>query len=166
MKKYRIKKLLLLVLILGCQCLVACSNDNNQIKQAKAFIETQLSVDLYNHKDTDERLEEALKSYFTEEAYNTYLENHFIYMYGELYAQNNVQQVKLKKIKCKETIKLDDTTRTYTFEVKYTINKGSKTEELVDYISITMNGDNQFTEALIKNTSDVVKKLYFNIKIQ
>lgn len=153
-------------ILLGCQ-------KNNTLRQAERFINTQINCETYKKASGDEALlKETFLEYFEEDAYQKYLDDVFGYMYPQLFYVTDADEIKIQKIKCKETKKLSDGSNKYQFEVKYMIipvqEKGKKISNISmkDLLEITVNNENKLTEVVILNTSDTIKKLFLDVKIQ
>lgn len=146
---------------------------NNTLRQAERFINTQVNCETYRKVGGDQfLLEEIFLEYFEKDAYEKYLNDVFGYMYPQLFYVTNADQIKMQKIKCKETKKLRGGLNKYQFEIKYTIipvqEEGKKISNISmqDVLEITVNNENKLTEVIVLNTSDIIKKLFLDIKVQ
>jgi len=155
-----------ITLFVGCQ-------KNDSLKQAERFINTQINCGTFKEANGDEALlKETFLDFFEEEAYQKFLDDVFGYMYPQLFYITNANEIKIKKIKCKETIKQADGTNKYQFEVNYTIipihKEGEKVTNISmkDMLEITVNKENKLTKVIILNTSDTIKKLFLDVKVQ
>lgn len=163
-------------LIIMCLCSIgmhAGYKKNNTLRQAERFINTQINCETYRKVGGDKfLLEEIFLEYFEKDAYQKYLNDVFGYMYPQLFYVTNADQIKMQKIKCKETKKLKGGLNKYQFEIKYTIipirEKGKKISNISmqDVLEITVNNENKLTEVIVLNTSDIIKKLFLDIKVQ
>lgn len=163
----------LIMLCLSCIGIFTGCQKNNTLKQAKRFIHTQINCETYKETKGDEALvKETFLEFFNEEAYQKYLDDVFGYMYPQLFYMTNADEVQIQKIKCNETTKQVDGSNKYQFEVKYTIIPEKKEEEEVsnismkDILEITVNKENKLTEVIILNTSDTIKRLFLDVKVQ
>lgn len=146
---------------------LGCEKDS-KLKNAEAFIKMQ--VDCETYKDIDDAKEDELKQkflvYLTEEGYAQYEEEVFMYMYPQIFYMTSAEETKIKKIKCKQASK-EEETYNYIFEVKYDIiTKGKKKIHMTDEIELTMNSKGQIIRAIILNSSDLIHKLFLDVKIQ
>ena len=93
-------------------------------------------------------------------------------MYPQLYYQTNADQVKIKSVVCKSVTKQGNELKTYTFDVNYQIipveKEGEKVEKIAmsDQTQITIDKNNKITEVVLLNTSDIIAKLFLDIKVQ
>lgn len=163
----------LMIMCLSCMIMFIGCQKSNELKQAERFIKTQINCETFKEASGDEGLlKETFLEFFEEEAYEKYLEDVFGYMYPQLFYITNADEVKIEKIICKEEVKQPDGSNKYQFEVKYTIipvsKKGKKVTLITmeDRLKITVNKENKLTEVIILNTSDVIKKLFLDVKVQ
>lgn len=152
---------------------VGCQKNESQ-KVAEKFIKTQVNCGTYITSAGDEEvLKKVFLDFFTEETYEQYLDDAVGYFYPELFRVLHVDESNIHKIKCKEKTKNTDGSITYEFEVSYTLvdldeskKKTVDKYKLKDYLQITMNEQDKITKVVVLNTSDIIKKLFLDIKVQ
>lgn len=149
-----------------------CRQDNTAIR-LEQFIAKQVACETYQlAQGNEDVLKESFSEFFTEESYQKYLEDVVGYMYPQLYYQTNAKEVKLKHIKLKKVSKNQKQSSTYTFEVEYQImsakQDGKKVEkiEMNDQTQITIDKNNKIISVILLNTSDIIAKLFLDIKVQ
>lgn len=137
------------------------------------FIAKQVACETYQLAQGDEEvLKNSFSEFFTQESYQKYLDDVVGYMYPQLYYQTNAKEVNLKHIKHKDVTKNQDQSSTYTFEVEYQIisakQDGKKVEKIgmKDQTQITIDKNNKIISVILLNTSDIIAKLFLDIKVQ
>lgn len=149
-----------------------CRQDSKAI-QLEKFIAKQVACETYQlAQGNEDVLKESFSEFFTQESYQKYLDDVVGYMYPQLYYQTNAKEVKLKHIKLKKVSKNQKDLSTYTFEVVYQIiseeqgGKKVKRIEMKDQSQITIDKDNKIVSVVLLNTSDIIAKLFLDIKVQ
>ena len=173
MKKIYIKIFFLIMMLSNLVFLAGCQKDENQ-EIGEAFIRTQINCGTYITSAGDEEvLKKVFLEFFTEETYQQYLEDAVGYFYPQLFYMLNADESNIHKIKCTKEKENADGTTTYEFTVKYTLvdldedqKKAINTVKLEDYLQISVNGEHKITKVIILNTSDIIKKLFLDIKVQ
>ena len=169
---YRIQ-FLFIVSLWGLMILTSCQKDNNEVI-AEKFIRTQINCGTYITAAGDEEvLKQVFLEFFTEETYQKYLEDTIGYFYPQLFYVFNADESKINKIKCNKQVKNANGTHTYEYEVSYTLTeldqelkKTVNTVTLKDYLQITMDEQGKITQVIVFNTSDIIKKLFLDVKVQ
>ena len=156
---------LLLLIVLSIFCLTACGEKATHIKKAESFIKLQVDCGTYQEVDEPE-IKEKFLNYMSEEAYEAYKKEQFLYMYPDLFEQLGAKEVEIKKIKCTQSTKDEKENYTCEFEVSYKIKTNNKSIDMVDHLRIKLTQEGQVVEDIILNTSDLIKKLILDIKIQ
>lgn len=158
MKKEKLRAVWLIVICSLVVLSAGCGNKDKALARAEEFI--KIIVDCETYKDTDEPTVRAkLCEYFTDEGYDEYKANQFLYDYALMYSLEKAESCKIDKIKC--TKKENDD---YFFEVKYTVQAGKEARKQTDQIQITMNKEGKYTRVLLLNTSDVIS--FVEVKVQ
>lgn len=165
---FRIKKILWGLIIIGIFSLTVGCQKDNKLKNAEAFIRMQLECETY--KNIADAKEDALKQkflvYLTEEGYAQYEKEAFLYMYPQIFHLTSAEKTNIKKIKCKQISK-EGEERKCVFEVKYDIiTTKRKKVHMKDEIELTINSKGQITRVIILNSSDLIHKLFLDVKIQ
>lgn len=154
------KNMKVFMLIMMISLFVTGCGRSEYMKKAEIFIKDQVNCETYKLTD-EETVKQIFEKSLTPEAYQAYKDNYFLYMYPDFFNSVKAQSVTIKRINC--TKKIDNT---YIFSVKYTVNTANKKLDMTDNISINMNENQQIIEVMILNTSDLIKKLYLDVKIQ
>lgn len=173
MKRLYKRGILVMTLLSMVMFMSGCQKDENQ-KVAEQFIKTQINCNTYVKSEGDkEVLKTVFLEFFTEESYQQYLDDVVGYFYPQLFHQLNADESNIKKIKCKEKTKDSGGTTMYEYEVTYTLTgvnektkKKDDTTKFVDYLQITVDEQNKITQVAILNTSDIIKKLFLDVKVQ
>lgn len=165
MKKIQKKIRCMINILIAASLLLACKAPDNKLERGEAFIQSEF-YSAYDQEKDEATIKAQRLSYLTEEAYEDYLSNYFGSMYPVLLKGYEPEEVNLHKIKCKEIVRNDDGTEAYIFEVKYSLSPPKRKKiEMVDYFRLTIDEKMQITEAIIMNTSDIVKKLILGVKV-
>lgn len=171
MKKNRFFWMLSYILTVSL-LLSGCKQDAS-IEVLQRFIMKQVECETYKAVKGDEQaLKQSFSEFFTEEGYQKYLDDVVGYMYPQLYYQTNADEVKIKSIICKSVIKEANECKIYTFEVNYQIipleEKSKKANKIPmsDQTQITIDRNNKITNVILINTSDIIAKLFLDIKVQ
>ncbi len=169
----RIKIIFVLSYIVSLSLVLSGCQQDASIKVLQQFIIRQVQCETYKEAQGDEAiLKKSFSEFFTEESYQKYLDDVVGYMYPQLYYQTNADQVKIKSVVCKSVTKQGNELKTYTFEVNYQIipveKEGEKVEKIAmsDQTQITIDKNNKITEVVLLNTSDIIAKLFLDIKVQ
>ena len=156
----------LMFILSGCQ-------KDASIEVLQEFIITQVQCETYKEAAGDtEVLKKSFERFFTEETYQRYLDDVVGYMYPQLYYITNADQVKIKSVICKSVTSQENGLKTYTFEVNYQIITVEKEDKKADKIAmsddtqITIDKNNKIQEVILLNTSDIIGKLFLDIKVQ
>lgn len=169
----RIKSFFALSYIVSLSLLLSGCKQDSSIKMLQQFIMKQVQCETYKEVKGDENaLKKSFSEFFTEESYQKYLDDVVGYMYPQLYYQTNADQVKIKSIICKSVTKNANESKTYTFEVNYQIipveeeNKRVEKMAMSDQTQITIDRNNKIIDVILLNTSDIIAKLFLDIKVQ
>lgn len=173
MKKSHMQYFFLIGMVSILLLISGCEKDSKK-EVAEQFIRTQVSCATYIGADGDkEVLKNIFLDFFTEESYQKYLDDVVGYLYPQLFYMLSADQTNIKKIKCIEMKKNKDGTVTYDFEVNYILmnldeekKKTISKTKLKDYLKITLDNEAKITQVVILNTSDIIKKLFLDIKVQ
>lgn len=163
----RLSYIISLVLILtGCQ-------KDTSIEVLQKFIVKQVQCETYKNAAGDsETLKEVFAPFFTEESYQKYLDQVVGYMYPQLYYVTNADKVIVKSIICKSVVPQENGLKAYTFEVNYQIVPVKKDDKEVEKIvmrddtKIIIDENNTIQDVVLLNTSDIIGKLFLDIKVQ
>ncbi len=160
-------------LMIGLSFLLVSCNQDERMKKLQKFITVQLDCETYKKANGDkQKLKETFSEFFTEESYQKYLDDVVGYFYPQFYYMTSADQVDIKSIICKKVKEEENKLRTYTFEVAYKVIplkvKGEAHEpiSIKDQIQITIDENNQIVEVIFLNTSDIIAKLFLDIKVQ
>ena len=152
--------------------LTACQKDAS-IEVLQDFIVKQVQCETYKEAGGDsEALQKVFSPYFTEESYQKYLDDVVGYMYPQLYYMTNADKVIVKSIICKSVVPQENGLKAYTFEVNYQIAPVEKNDRKVEKIVmsddtiIIIDANNKIQEVILLNTSDIIGKLFLDIKVQ
>lgn len=169
----RTKVFLTLIYIIGLSLVLSGCKQDASIKVLQEFIIKQVACETYKEaKGNEETLKQSFITFFTEESYQKYLDDVVGYMYPHLYYQTNADEVKIKSIVCKRVTKGANEFKTYTFDVSYQIiplaEEGKKAKKIAmrDQMQITIDKKNKITNVVLLNTSDIIAKLFLDIKVQ
>lgn len=169
----RLKTFLALSYIMSLSLLLSGCKQDASIKVLQQFIMKQVQCETYKAVKGDEQaLKNSFSEFFTEESYQKYLDDVVGYMYPQLYYQTNAEEVKIKSIICKSVTKNENELKTYTFEVNYQIipagEDGKKVKRIImsDHTQITIDRNNKIISVVLLNTSDIIAKLFLDIKVQ
>lgn len=163
----------LIMVYLSCIGIFTGCEKNSALNQTRRFIHTQINCEIYKETSGNEALlKETFLEFFNEETYQKYLDDVFGYMYPQLFYITNANEIQIQKIKCNEITKQVDGSNKYQFEVKYIIIPEEQEKEdainisMKDVLDITVDKENKLTEVIILNTSDTIKKLFLDVKVQ
>jgi len=144
--------------------LAGCTKDR-QGKIAEEFITKMINCSTYNTTEkNEERLPIIFESYFSEEDYKQFVTSQMCYIYPELFRITQAKNIKginirqVHKIKQKDSIKLK-------YKIEYTLESENKKTKMKDEITLEISKKGKITEVLILNTSDVIHKLFLDIKV-
>ncbi len=173
MRKICLQFLIFIGVLISGMSMTACQKSKQQ-NIAEQFIKTQINCSTYITSEGDEEvLKEIFLEFFTEEAYQQYLDEAVGYFYPQLFYLLNADKSRIHKVKCNKKVKTSDGMNRYEFEVSYSLmnldenqKKAKDTIKLKDYLQITIDENNKINNVVILNTSDIIKKLFLDIKVQ
>ena len=160
MKKSITKFMLMFVAMMFSSVVFVGCNKSETITKMDTFIRTLVNNETYMNVD-EESVKELFLNDMTEEAYDSYKLNGFLYAYPTIYEELNVSKVEISSIKC--TKKENET---YEFKVKYKLKTSKIKVDMIDYISITRGEDGKYTQVILMNTSDIIQKFYFDKQVK
>lgn len=147
------------VMMVTSMVFVGC-NKSETITKMDAFIRMLVNNETYINVD-EERIKELLLNDMSEEAYESYKLNGFLYAYPTIYGELGVSKVEISSVKCTKK-----ENATYEFKVKYKLKTSKRKVDMTDYISITRGEDGKYTQVILMNTSDIIQKFYFDKQIK
>lgn len=160
MKKSTVRLMLMITIMMISSLGIVGCNKSETLTKMDTFIRVLINNETYlNVKE--EEVKELFLNDMTEEAYESYKLNGFLYAYPTIYAELNVDEVEISSIKC--TKKENEN---YEFKVKYKLKTTKKKVEMTDYISITRGEDDKYTQVILMNTSDIIQKFYFDKQVK
>ncbi len=150
--------LLIILLLAGC-------TQNKEKQLAQECVTKMIAYDTYNKSEKNkDNLPIILEQYFTEEGYHQFVTEKIGYIYPEflrLSKAEDTEKIKIKKIK---TSKQKDSIRLIC-DVEYTIIYPHKKIKMKDTIVLRIDRNNKITEVLILNTSDIIGKMFLDMRI-
>ena len=166
-RKIRVLVLATIIILIGV-LITSYFNAAKEKKIGTNFIKVMINDETYKMADGKiDKLKEIMNPYFTEEDYKKFLDDVVGYMYPHLFYITNTDSVVIKKIKCTKVSKSKENNRILLFDVKYLLyNKKNKKTLMHDVISIEFDKNDKIKEVIPYNTSDMIKKLFLNVKVQ
>lgn len=163
-KYYKILICSMLCVIL-ISLLVGCGKSKEK-EVAKAFIMKMTSCETYKNASTDKNLMyTAFNEYFEEEGYEKFLNDKIPYIYPQLFYMTDATSTQL--IRLENTASYEAGGKSV---LEYTIKYGLKTKKdttmMRDQIRLEVSKENKIGEVLILNHSDIMHKLFIDIKVQ
>lgn len=161
------------MMIIVCLTLSTGCKKDNKTKVIQQFIRTQINDEtcLLSYEAPTEAKNRFLE-YFTEEGYEDYLDEAFGYLYPQLFYAYNIETFDVQHINSKKLREIENQV-IYECEVKYNVHlkkekEKSKAEsiEMIDYLQVTIDQHNKITNVIVLNTSDIIKKLILDVKVQ
>lgn len=166
-RKLRVLALIAIIILIGA-LIGSHFNAAKEKKIGTAFIKLMINDETYKQADGDtNKLKEIMTDYFTEESYKKFLDDVVGYMYPHLFYITNADRVTVKKVKCTKVSKNESGSKVLLFDVKYLIYTSEQQKTLMhDVISIEIDKTGKVKEVIPYNTSDMIKKLFLDVKVQ
>ena len=150
---------MIVIMMVSSMISVGC-NKSETITKMDTFIRMLVDNETYINVE-EEAVKELFLNDMTEEAYESYKLNGFLYAYPTIYGELNVSKVEINSIKCTKK-----ENATYEFRVKYRLKTSKRKMDMTDYISITRGEDGKYTQVILMNTSDIIQKFYIDKQIK
>ena len=161
--KKNIITVIYLGLILGSLVILEGCQKDAQQEMIETFVRTQVNCNTYEEAGyKPEALKNIFLEFFTEESYETYLKNLFGYLYPEFFKAFDVKKCDIHQIKILEKRETDQKAMVYIVKVEYMADK----MKMNDYFQMKVGKENKINEITILNTSDIIKKMILDIKVQ
>lgn len=153
----KIAMLLMIFVISGCG------------KSQSQSIAEEMLVKLITHTTyTQEELNQdnipqTIASCFSEDGYVQFISSQTAYIYSAFFKEFKVEDtrdIKLKKIKVKQHDKSQ-----LTYQIQYQVRYGQKWIKMKDMITLKIDRENQVTDFLILNNSDIIRKMFLDVRI-
>ena len=151
-------------IILMSFILSGCSTER-QRDLAEEIIAIMISVPLESAREYNEdHLPVVLETYFSKDGYTQLVSDKTGYIYSEylrLTGARDTEGIKIKKVKKN---KVGPMTQLTCF-VEYRVIYDEKKVKMEDTIVLSFNKENEVTRFLILNSSDIIGKMFLNLRV-
>ncbi|MDF2612364.1 MAG: hypothetical protein K0S71_150 [Clostridia bacterium] len=161
MKRIFIK---LLIGVMGILLLAGCTKDTQEEK-IEELITKMISCNTYqNAEKNKDQIPSEFEQYFSEDGYKQFITSQMSYIYPEFHRMSKAKDTTAIKIKQVSKIKLKDRTK-FKYNLEYIVLVKNEKVKMKDQITIQVSRKNQVIEILILNTSDVMHKLFLDVRV-
>ncbi|MDF2594406.1 MAG: hypothetical protein K0R69_747 [Clostridia bacterium] len=150
--------------ILSILFLAGCSG-HSQNKTAQVLIAKMTNCSTYSDLEKNkEGLPILVEQYFSPEGYERFVSSRVGFIYPQFFQRikgEKTEKIRIKKVK---QFKERDSVK-FNYKVNYVVISNGEKVKMTDYITVEVDKSNLINEVLILNTSDIIHKMYLDIKI-
>ncbi|MDF2878909.1 MAG: hypothetical protein K0S30_2005 [Clostridia bacterium] len=144
--------------------LIGCCGDSKD-KTAQLLITKMVACSTYSELEKNkEGLPVLLEQYFSPEGYESFVSSRVGFIYPQFFQRIKGEKTEKIKIKRVKKLKERDSVK-FNYKVNYVVVFHGGKLKMTDQITVKMDKSNKITEVLILNTSDIIHKMYLDIKI-